>query len=80
MRRSYSLHSSLILLNKGCLNDNRLFPLYGCAQELGIPIMFYTGSSVFPNALLKYGDPSTIDETKIQILRLNAARILRIDA
>jgi len=46
-------------------NDNRLFPLYGRAQELGIPIMFHTGSSVFPNALLKYGDPLALDEVAV---------------
>jgi predicted TIM-barrel fold metal-dependent hydrolase len=46
-------------------NDNRLFPLYQRAQELGIPIMFHTGSSVFPNALLKYGDPLALDEIAV---------------
>ncbi len=46
-------------------NDNRLFPLYHRAQELGIPIMFHTGSSVFPNALLKYGDPLALDEVAV---------------
>jgi predicted TIM-barrel fold metal-dependent hydrolase len=51
-------------------NDNRLFPLYGRAQELGIPIMFHTGSSVFPNALLKYGDPLALDEVAVFFPRL----------
>ncbi len=46
-------------------NDNRLFPLYSRAQELGIPILFHTGSSVFPNALLKYGDPLALDEVAV---------------
>jgi predicted TIM-barrel fold metal-dependent hydrolase len=46
-------------------NDNRLFPLYGRAQDLGIPVMFHTGSSVFPNALLKYGDPLALDEVAV---------------
>ncbi|MBW2123013.1 MAG: amidohydrolase family protein, partial [Deltaproteobacteria bacterium] len=43
-------------------NDSRLFPLYERAQGLGIPVIFHTGSSVFPNSLLKYGDPLTLDE------------------
>ena len=51
-------------------NDNRLFPLYGRAQELGIPIMFHTGSSVFPNSLLKYGDPLALDEVAVFFPRL----------
>jgi hypothetical protein len=51
-------------------NDNRLFPLYGRAQDLGIPIMFHTGSSVFPNALLKYGDPLALDELAVFFPRL----------
>ncbi|NIQ37314.1 MAG: amidohydrolase family protein [Proteobacteria bacterium] len=51
-------------------NDNRLFPVYGRAQELGIPIMFHTGSSVFPNALLKYGDPLALDEVAVFFPRL----------
>ncbi len=51
-------------------NDNRLFPLYGRAQELGIPIMFHTGSSIFPNALLKYGDPLALDEVAVFFPRL----------
>jgi predicted TIM-barrel fold metal-dependent hydrolase len=51
-------------------NDNRLFPLYSRAQELGIPIIFHTGSSVFPNALLKYGDPLALDEVAVFFPRL----------
>ena len=51
-------------------NDNRLFPLYGRAQELRIPIMFHTGSSVFPNALMKYGDPLALDEVAVLFPRL----------
>ncbi len=51
-------------------NDNRLFPIYGRAQELGIPIMFHTGSSTFPNALMKYGDPLALDEVAVFFPRL----------
>ncbi len=51
-------------------NDKRLFPLYGRAQEIGIPIMFHTGSSVFPNALLKYGDPLALDDVAVFFPRL----------
>jgi len=51
-------------------NDERLFPLYGRAQDLGMPVMFHTGSSVFPNALMKYGDPLVLDEIAVFFPRL----------
>jgi predicted TIM-barrel fold metal-dependent hydrolase len=46
-------------------NDKKLFPLYGKAQELGIPVMIHTGSSVFPGSLMKYGDPLFLDEIAV---------------
>jgi len=51
-------------------NDERLFPLYDRAQDLGMPVMFHTGSSVFPNSLIKYGDPLTLDEIAVFFPRL----------
>jgi predicted TIM-barrel fold metal-dependent hydrolase len=51
-------------------NDERLFPLYDRVQDLGIPVMFHTGSSVFPNALMKYGDPLALDEIAVFFPRL----------
>lgn len=46
-------------------NDSMLYPLYAKAQELQIPVMFHTGSSVFPGARLKYGDPLYLDDVAI---------------
>ena len=43
-------------------NDNKIYPLYEKAVELGIPIMFHTGSSVYKHSKLKYGDPLHLDE------------------
>ena len=51
-------------------NDNRLFPIYERAQELGIPVMLHTGSSVFPGSLMKYGDPLFLDEIAVFFPRL----------
>ena len=51
-------------------NDNRLFPIYERAQELGIPVMVHTGSSVFPGSLMKYGDPLFLDEIAVFFPRL----------
>jgi predicted TIM-barrel fold metal-dependent hydrolase len=46
-------------------NDNRLYPLYAKAQELGIPVMMHTGSSLFRGARLKYGDPLYMDDVAV---------------
>jgi len=60
-------------------NDNRLFPLYERAQELSIPVMVHTGSSVFPGSLMKYGDPLFLDEIavffpELKIIQSHAGR------
>jgi len=46
-------------------NEARLYPLYAKAQELKIPVMFHTGSSSFPGARLKFGDPLFLDDVAI---------------
>ncbi|MGD2155112.1 MAG: amidohydrolase family protein [Gemmatimonadales bacterium] len=46
-------------------NDTRLYPLYAKAQQLGIPILVHTGSSVFRGARIKYGDPLHLDDVAI---------------
>jgi predicted TIM-barrel fold metal-dependent hydrolase len=46
-------------------NDARMYPLYGQAQELGIPLLVHTGSSVFKGARIKYGDPLLLDDVAI---------------
>jgi predicted TIM-barrel fold metal-dependent hydrolase len=60
-------------------NDNRLFSLYERAQELNIPVMVHTGSSVFPGSLMKYGDPLFLDEIavffpELKIIQSHAGR------
>ena len=46
-------------------NDATLYPLYEKAEELGIPVVFHTGSSVFRNVKLKFGDPLYLDEIAV---------------
>jgi predicted TIM-barrel fold metal-dependent hydrolase len=46
-------------------NNRRLYPLYAKAQDMGIPIMFHTGSSTFPGARLKYSDPLFLDDVAV---------------
>ncbi len=46
-------------------NHARLYPLYALAQERGIPVMFHTGSSIFPGAKIKFGDPLYLDDIAV---------------
>jgi predicted TIM-barrel fold metal-dependent hydrolase len=47
------------------VNEIRLYPLYAKAQELGIPVLVHTGSSVFKGARIKYGNPLYLDDVAI---------------
>ena len=51
-------------------NDALVYPLYAKAEELGIPVMWHTGSSVFGGARLKYGDPIYLDDVAVDFPRL----------
>lgn len=46
-------------------NDRSMYPLYAKAEELQIPVMFHTGSSIFKGARLKYGDPLYLDDVAV---------------
>jgi predicted TIM-barrel fold metal-dependent hydrolase len=53
-------------------NDALLYPLYAKAEELGVPTMWHTGSSVFPASRLKYGDPLYLDDVAVDFPNLTA--------
>jgi hypothetical protein len=44
--------------------------LYRAAEANGIPVMFHTGTSVFPGARNKYGDPMHVDDVAVDFPRL----------
>ncbi len=46
-------------------NDPALYPLYKVAEELKIPVMFHTGSSLFRVARIKYADPIFLDDVAL---------------
>jgi len=46
-------------------NDSMIYPLYAKAQELEIPVMIHTGSSIFRGARLKFGDPLWMDDVAV---------------
>jgi predicted TIM-barrel fold metal-dependent hydrolase len=53
------------------LNDRRMYPLYQAAQDLDIPVLIHTGSSVFKGSRIKYGDPLDLDDVAVDFSRLN---------
>lgn len=46
-------------------NEPVMYPIYAKAEELGIPVMFHTGSSVFRGSRIKYGDPLFFDDVAV---------------
>ncbi|MFQ5999621.1 MAG: amidohydrolase family protein [Candidatus Bathyarchaeia archaeon] len=46
-------------------NDVKVYELYEKAQELGIPVNFHTGSSIFKNTKLKYANPLHLDDVAV---------------
>lgn len=51
-------------------NDQMMYPIYSKAQELGIPVMFHTGISVFRGSRVKYGDPVFYDDIAVDFPEL----------
>ena len=44
--------------------------IYKTAEDHGIPVMFHTGTSIFPNARNRYGDPIYIDDVAVDFPKL----------
>ncbi len=58
--------------------------IYRAAEANGIPVMFHTGTSIFPGARNKYGDPMCVDDVavdfpKLKILLAHGGRPLWMD-
>lgn len=58
--------------------------IYRVAEESGIPIMVHTGTSIFPGARNKFGDPMYVDDVavdfpKLKILLAHGGRPLWMD-
>jgi predicted TIM-barrel fold metal-dependent hydrolase len=49
---------------------NELEIIYRAAEANGIPVMFHTGTSIFPGARNKYGDPIYVDDVAVDFPRL----------
>jgi hypothetical protein len=60
-----------LLFPNDYLNGVReLESIYSMAQSAGIPVMIHTGTSIFPNARNKYGDPIHIDDVAVDFPKL----------
>ena len=44
--------------------------IYAKAQEYGVPVMIHTGTSIFPSARNKYGDPIHVDDVAVDFPNL----------
>ncbi|MFH0824954.1 MAG: amidohydrolase family protein [Pseudomonadota bacterium] len=42
-------------------DDPCLQPVYATARDLGVPVMFHTGTSLFPGSRIRYADPLLLD-------------------
>ncbi|MBI1743075.1 amidohydrolase [Candidatus Acetothermia bacterium] len=53
------------------LNGNKTLKIiYEKAEEYGVPVMFHTGTSIFPGARVKFGDPICLDDIAIDFPKL----------
>jgi predicted TIM-barrel fold metal-dependent hydrolase len=56
-------------------NDRMLYPLYAKAQDLKIPVMVHTGSSLFQGSRMKYGDPVLLDDVAVDFPELTLIEV-----
>jgi predicted TIM-barrel fold metal-dependent hydrolase len=67
--RALKIHPPHQLFRANAYRDGGDLPglarLYGRAQELGLPVIFHTGTSIFPGARNKYGDPMDLDDVAV---------------
>lgn len=51
-------------------NEKKIYPIYKRAQELEIPIIFHTGSSIFKGSRLKFAHPIYLDDIAVDFPEL----------
>lgn len=52
------------------VNEAKMYPIYETACELGMPVLIHTGTSVFKNSRLKYGNPIDVDDVAVDFPEL----------
>jgi predicted TIM-barrel fold metal-dependent hydrolase len=53
------------------VNDRAFYPAYELCQSLGLPVIVHCGTSTFPGAMNKYGDPILLDDVLRDFRRLD---------
>ena len=51
-------------------NEAVMYPLYARAEELGLPVMFHTGTSRFAGTRLRLAQPMLLDDVAVDFPRL----------
>ncbi|MBW1998330.1 MAG: amidohydrolase [Deltaproteobacteria bacterium] len=51
-------------------NEQRMYPVYSVAEELGIPVVFHIGSSLFKGTRMKFCDPIHLDDVAVDFPEL----------
>jgi len=81
--RALKVHPPHQLFRANAYQDSvpALADLYRVAEECGIPVTIHTGTSVFPGARSRFGDPMDVDDVaidfpKLQILLAHGGRPL----
>jgi predicted TIM-barrel fold metal-dependent hydrolase len=44
--------------------------VYTMAEDNGLPVMIHTGTSIFPKAIVRFGDPLTLDDVAVDFPKL----------
>ncbi len=52
------------------INDPVIYPLYEAAQELGVPVLFHTGTQFHAGTKIKYCRPLFVDDVAVDFPRL----------
>jgi uncharacterized protein len=52
-------------------DDKRMYPAYRSASRLGVPVMFHTGTSLFPGSRIRYANPLLLDDIAEDFPNLN---------
>ena len=70
--RLFKVHPphQLIYPNEYLQGCKGLGQIYRTAEKHGIPVMIHTGTSVFPDARSKYGDPIYVDDVAVDFPKL----------
>jgi len=70
--RALKVHPPHQLFRANAYQDTvpALADLYGVAEQAGIPVTIHTGTSVFPGARSRFGDPMDVDDVAIDFPKL----------